>query len=807
MRKEVIVLVLVFLMISLQNVFAQSATQEQYNAEIAEAFACVDNNVQNAGTISLGEAVFGALADVKNEKINSTIEARRVGNNCYAETGTTCKIKDTAQVVLAKLWMDKNVDAEIDWLKNQTGAIQGLTWYLQITIENNLPGECIVKYQGQNHEINVKEDLKLEGSSGSCLEIANSDYWLMIKDSCIDETFEISCGNGNFTEFFTNLLYKKTGEDTTFISSTTNRKSANAWATEEITALCFKEGGDCNYEASLWATFALYKAGEETGNYAPYLRALSTGVNERFFPSAFSFRIIEDTKLTDEQYNNILSEQRPGGLFRVGNTPYNEFYDTALAMMALGRGQGADATELRESAVPGLFNEQDNNGCFGSPRDTAFILHASGWSREELPQACAEEGERTSIEEQICCSGLTKLPDKTLNASNNLCVEGAGYGYCTSKCGDGIKQQYENACSCPIDFVASNTCVDGQWFTGNPLRTINTSSEKGYCDLVDEDDGWENGCCVSGLECVGSGSNSICEKIPEGTEIVRESECYQGSWYNASGARIDTTAKEGSCHLASGSSWPYGCCPQGYECNYDEGNESESICERRPGGGGGSSVQTDCSLAGYYCVADPFNCLADGGVRKRDLDCPGFDICCSIEVVGGETCTDKGGIVCQEDEQCNGAIEFSTTGPCCTGGVCEEQEDSGGGTGSGGSTSGNKDVSEEKSKSNIWWWVLFFGILIILVILGIVYRDRIRVWMFKMKGKASTSRVTGVPPGGPVLRRAPPSFGPPRQMIRPMGRPVGMPPAGNVTSIRRKPASEKEKEMDETLRKLKEMSG
>jgi len=44
-------------------------------------------------------------------------------------------------------------------------------------------------------------------------------------------------------------------------------------------------------------------------------------------------------------------------------------------------------------------------------------------------------------------------------------------------------------------------------------------------------------------------------------------------------------------------------------------------------------------------------------------------------------------------------------------------------------------------------------------------------------------------------------------MIRPMGRPVGMPPAGNVTSIRRKPASEKEKEMDETLRKLKEMSG
>jgi len=824
--------IVLFMVVGSFMVYAQSVTQGENNAEIAQAYACVDDNIADSSSISLSEAVLAALSGSADggisaiaDKIQTTFNDREVGTDCYAETGSTCRIKDTAQVALAKMKMDEDVTGEIAWLESQTGAIQGFTWFLQITIENNLPGECLVRYQGADHTINVRDDLKIEGNPGSCLQLANSDYWLRISESCIDETIEISCGNGNFTEFFTNLVYQKSGEATTFVSSTTNRKSANAFATEEISALCFKEGGNCDYEGSLWATFALYKAGKDTGSYAPFLRALSTGQNERYFPSAFLFRIIQDTSLTDEQYNNILSEQRPGGLFRVGNTPYNKFYDTALAMMALGSGSGADATELRESAVPGLFSEQGGNGCFGNPTDTAFILHASGWSRDALPEVCADEGERTSIEEPSCCNGLTELGDLTVDG-NGACVDGGGeYGYCADVddlvCGDN-----ENICNSQTDCeadVEANTCLAGRWYAGDPVVAINTSEESGYCDLVDAGDGWENGCCVLGSECTGSGSSSICEVIP-GEDTNRVDGCYRGSWYDENGAEIDTTDNAGYCHLEEDDeSYPYGCCIQGFECKYDVGNETESVCERRPGGGRGGGSQTDCDVAGYSCVASLYDCLAEGGSKKGSFDCPGFDICCTIDIQSGESCTDKGGIVCQEEEVCSGSTEFSSSGPCCTGGICEEPEDecsSNSDCSSGEEcrngqcrtkTSGGPTTPTDEGGLSIWWWVFIFGILILLVVLGIVYRDRLRVWMFKMKGKTKTSKAEppGRGPPGAAIRRAPPRFGEPGRLgvRRPgMRPPIRSARPGPATIRARKPASDKEREMEETLKKLKEMS-
>jgi len=113
-----------------------------------------------------------------------------------------------------------------------------------------------------------------------------------------------------------------------------------------------------------------------------------------------------------------------------------------------------------------------------------------------------------------------------------------------------------------------------------------------------------------------------------------------------------------------------------------------------------------------------------------------------------------------------------------------------------------KEVAPVEPESSMIWIIILI-ILIIIVIAGIIFRNRIRLFIFKLRGKASAS---------PVIRPG----SPPPGSIRPQTMPVGMrkpvafgtnfgpkvqarPPVKRVLSA-------KDKEMEETLKKLKEMS-
>ncbi len=229
--------------------------------------------------------------------------------------------------------------------------------------------------------------------------------------------------------------------------------------------------------------------------------------------------------------------------------------------------------------------------------------------------------------------------------------------------------------------------------------------------------------------------------------------------------------------------------------------------------GGGGTVGQSCTSSGNYCEREGA-CLDSGGLVLGELECSNFrDVCCNVRIVES-TCFEQGGRICGAGEQCSGDITSSADGSCCLG-TCEIREvtdvcASGGGmcrvscdeddeiTGDACPIAGDvccKTSSEPSGGISAWVWILLLLILIALVVLGIVYRNKLRVFIYRWKGKIKTQKIER-PRGGPGIpvgmRRAIPRFSP-------AGRPVRRAP-------RRRTGGRGDRELEETMRKLKEMS-
>ena len=252
-----------------------------------------------------------------------------------------------------------------------------------------------------------------------------------------------------------------------------------------------------------------------------------------------------------------------------------------------------------------------------------------------------------------------------------------------------------------------------------------------------------------------------------------------------------------------------------------------------PSSSGGGTVSSNCESSGFYCEL-PIDCLDAGGSTLNTYTCSSFgDFCCSKQVQE-QTCSNRGGIICGASQTCSGQQVPSLEGGCCLG-ACQETGASNAcenlGQGTCRSSCFSDEIAIEEScaeatevccefnssgepsedQKNLWWlWILI--ILIIIVIIAIIFRNRIKLWWYKRKGTVSSTRV--VPgdnaPRGLMGTRQGPRFGPPMQpqprlMQRPMSsRPQ---PIQRVQSkVQPRAVSAKDKEMEETLRKLREMS-
>ena len=272
----------------------------------------------------------------------------------------------------------------------------------------------------------------------------------------------------------------------------------------------------------------------------------------------------------------------------------------------------------------------------------------------------------------------------------------------------------------------------------------------------------------------------------------------------------------------------YTCVENASECTgtihgeYECGNDQ--ICCNPEGGGG---ELTECELEGYTCG---FASACTGELLPQFSCGPTIQKCCDTTPVI-TTCSDLNGIVCSNAEYCSGGSSVSTDDlnygeTCCIGGSCEISTgtftcETNGGLCDSSCPSGYETVGEytcsnsqdfccmqtQSSGTSYWWiWVLFF--LVLAVVVAILYRDKLKEFIQKMKARRSGSGgAPGSRPGGP--RGPPPRFPPSYNRMPRMGAPV---PRKIIPSEQNRPPVQKVQpkpkpsgEIDEVLKKLKEM--
>lgn len=248
-----------------------------------------------------------------------------------------------------------------------------------------------------------------------------------------------------------------------------------------------------------------------------------------------------------------------------------------------------------------------------------------------------------------------------------------------------------------------------------------------------------------------------------------------------------------------------------------------SVWPGQTSGTSGTTTSPDCTSNGYYCTTS----TACTGTTLGEYSCPSsLNICCSIQPPL-ETCSQQGGSLCSSTQQCNGGSfttsSDSTGSYCCVnGGSCLTPTTSQCESNSGICRIGSCQTGEQENTnyecsiqgdiccttttttttsggSTLWIWILI--ILIILVAVGILFRDKLRkAWNNMRKGKQGPA--PGAAPYRPYMpppRYIPPMRVPERRIIPPPSTPQSQP-----QPIRRMP-SKSQKELDEVLKKLKDM--
>lgn len=253
-----------------------------------------------------------------------------------------------------------------------------------------------------------------------------------------------------------------------------------------------------------------------------------------------------------------------------------------------------------------------------------------------------------------------------------------------------------------------------------------------------------------------------------------------------------------------------------------------SVYPKSPSGtSGGVSPSSGCIEFGHYCVSESECSLSD---RLPNFECSGHNICCNKEP-DLKSCFELNGEECTADQTCTGRLmESSDTLRCCISGICESEGSSSepmceevdddymcrpSSSGCSENEVKNsykcnfgdvccapKSTATKPSKS--YWWIWLLVILIILLVLAIIFKNQLKVWSFRFrnnfkKGPVKPGTRPSSPPSGnqmqmPVRRPIPPQqFRAPQRPIRPgFNRPNN-------------PNFAKQKELDETLRKLKEI--
>ena len=361
MKKKILlgVFVIFLILTTFSFLYAQTSPEEEQE-KVDNAYSCLEDKVDGkCSSLSTEEKIFSLLAI---DECQADVIADSSGDGeCWPDPAY--RVKTTAQAILALDNTGVNTDKAETWLLSQNKTPTELNWFLEI--ESSEATTCSIDYSGLSHTINIGADKKISNNAGSCLTLAQDNYWLRVSPSCFDEEFEVSCDES----FLTTLLFRKSTSSTIHVLQESSSAASGGTTTEKVESSCFAEGNSCNYEGSLWAALVLDSLGEDISSYLPYIITLSED-NDRFLPDSFLYFITADT-----QYRTSLLSKQKSNKWWVESG--DKFYDTALALYPFQQESILEKTNSKEW----LLDVQDSNSCWeNNVRNTAFIL-ASVWPK------------------------------------------------------------------------------------------------------------------------------------------------------------------------------------------------------------------------------------------------------------------------------------------------------------------------------------------------------------------------------------------------------------------------------------------
>lgn len=462
----ILILISSFSLVYAEDETTEDTTEETTTTNEDAAYECLKDRVgDTCEDITANEdLLFATLALGNYNNCGGELEEEVSGDGCFPQGD--CDLRQTAITLLAYSQAGKNSDQIAYWLSDQNKTSTDLVWYLQIDADEAT--DCTIKYDGKSYGTDIDEDRKVDSGAGSCLKVSDNDYWLELDDSedCLSNEYTISCDK----EFKTSLLYQRQNADTIFVSSETHSASPEAETKEQANSLCFAEGSSCDYEGTLWTALALSKKGASPKPYLPYLTALAED-NEKYFPSSFLYILTN----YEEYLSDITTSQQSGSFWNLG--AYNKYYDTALAFLSYS------GTET-DSAKAYLFEPgvQDSDGCWGTTRDTGFLLYA-GWGGETTPTTDdCEPSFYCETLSQCTDTGGNVLTEYTCSGSDVCCSVDYTPPTCSAQGGEICSTG--QTCANPAEHSGTGTCC----LTDCETESTSSCEQRGY-SCIDEDIG------------------------------------------------------------------------------------------------------------------------------------------------------------------------------------------------------------------------------------------------------------------------------------------------------------------------------
>ena len=468
----VVLFLLVFSLVPLS--FAEddkTVTAQQDTDKIEDGFECLEDKAGDCSSLTTQEIALTILATPDNifDDCVDELENRESSDNWG-------NVRDTALAILALKHAGKDTESSEDWLLDQEQIPTELIWYMQQ--DSNEEVECHISYDAQDYTINVGTNKKIDSSAGSCLTLAQANFWLQISPSCYEEKFIISCDQS----FIANLLYKNRNSQTIYVLEGTESSPAFGSIELNVNSKCFG-AGSCDYEATAWATLALLQTGHNVEEFIPYVIAMAD-TNERYLPEAFIYMLTN----YEDYATQLIASQKLGNYWEAESSAYNRFYDTSLALIALGGSSSEQITKAKDWL---LFSQGSNDCWQNSIRDTAIVLWALSGRAGRLSTTgssvtyCSEAGyfcipsfdcpSSEDVGDNYFCASLSDTCCMTENIktcseyggeecqSDEVCIGNERKATDTSNCCTGTCKDRPQETECEANFyTCMDTCSDYQ---------------------------------------------------------------------------------------------------------------------------------------------------------------------------------------------------------------------------------------------------------------------------------------------------------------------------------------------------------